>query len=168
MDTTPEDNQTQHHNEGGYVQMPGEGRTIQVGEITIVFKADSTDTQGVWSLAEYTVPPGNSGPPPHCHEAELQAFYVLSGTVTFYLGKRTIRLPAGSFVLVPPSVAHTLRNEDVVPATVLLLASPGGAENYFEALAEMIEHEATWPPADTSRWRALMESYGRHSCTDIE
>ena len=48
----------------GTVLGPGEGTTYVVGTATSVFKATREATAGAFSLAEVTIQPGTSGPPP--------------------------------------------------------------------------------------------------------
>jgi quercetin dioxygenase-like cupin family protein len=52
------------------------------------------------------VPPG-SGLPPHRHD-HIDAFTVLSGTVTFHLGDETVELREGDSAVVPIGVRHAL------------------------------------------------------------
>ncbi|MDN5859957.1 MAG: hypothetical protein L0H84_15185, partial [Pseudonocardia sp.] len=46
------------------------------------FLADAADTGGAYSLMEVTALPG-AEPPPHMHNAEDEAFYILDGAWTF-------------------------------------------------------------------------------------
>ena len=41
-------------NNDGIVFMPGEGKSISMMGVTILFKTVSVDTNGQWSLIEYT------------------------------------------------------------------------------------------------------------------
>lgn len=146
----------------GFVYLPGEGKTITVAGEAITFKAVSEETNGAWTLMEFSVPPHFAGPPPHWHKKELEAFYVLSGVLTLQLEERTTQSPAGSFALVPPGVVHTFANQEDEPVTFLSLLSPGGFEGFVDELAEMMNKEATWPPADMGRYAALNEKYGMY------
>ena len=80
---------------GGTVLGPGEGTTYAVGTATSVFKATREATAGVFSLAESTIQPGTSGPPPHSHRELLDSFYVLEGTLTVQVGDDEVEAPAG-------------------------------------------------------------------------
>ena len=110
------------------VYMPGEGKSVSVGSVSITCKAGSLDTNGAWTLIEYTAPPHFSGPRPNRHKQMLAGFYILSGTLTIQLEERLVKAPAGSFVLVPPGIVHTFSNEEVVAATFLLFISPAGSK----------------------------------------
>lgn len=128
--------------EGSLVYMPGEGKSVSTRGVSITFKAVSADTNGAWTLVECTAPPHFSGSHSHRHEQMLAGFYVLSGTLTIQLEERLVKAPAGSFLLVPPGVAHKFSNEEVVPATFLIFISPTGSEQelatWITSLPELI------------------------------
>jgi mannose-6-phosphate isomerase-like protein (cupin superfamily) len=62
----------------------------------------------------------------HVHSAEDDAFYILHGEMTFTLGDEEIAAPPGTFVLVPPGVAHGFRNDGEVPVRMLNIHAPAG------------------------------------------
>jgi mannose-6-phosphate isomerase-like protein (cupin superfamily) len=59
-----------------------------VGDLYTILAAGE-DTGGAFALIHALVPP-QSGPPPHLHHREDEAFYVLEGEVTFQADGRTI------------------------------------------------------------------------------
>jgi mannose-6-phosphate isomerase-like protein (cupin superfamily) len=120
--------------ERSLVFMPGEGKSISVRGVSMTYKAAGADTNGAWTLIEYTAPPRFSAPHLHRHEQAQTGFYILSGTLAIQMEKRLFKAPAGSFVLVPPGVAHKFSNKEVVPVTFLIIVSPAGLEQYFEKL----------------------------------
>ena len=61
---------------------PGEGESIALGGSTALFKAETGDGDGTFSLTETTIAPGFPGPVAHLHEELLDSFYVLEGTLT--------------------------------------------------------------------------------------
>ena len=73
-----------------------------------------------------TMAPGRTGPEPHVHRDEDDAFYVLDGELTFLLGDEDVAAPAGTFVLVPPGVEHTFANRTAEPVRVLNIHAPAG------------------------------------------
>ena len=79
-----------------------------------------------FNLSVITMAPGKHGPPPHIHEYEDDAFYVLDGELTFLLGEKEILAPAGTFVLVPPQVEHTFANRTQGPVRILNIHAPAG------------------------------------------
>ena len=54
-------------------------------------KVQNKDTLGAYSLIEFTVKP-RTGPVPHRHSREDEAFYILDGELEFRLGERGERV----------------------------------------------------------------------------
>ncbi len=120
---------------GGTVLGPGEGTAYEVGTATSLFKATREATAGFFSLAEVTIQPGTSGPPPHSHRELLDSFYVLEGTLTIRVGVEEVDAPTGTYACVPPGVVHTFANRSAGPVRFLNLNTPGGWEDYIRDLA---------------------------------
>jgi quercetin dioxygenase-like cupin family protein len=124
------------------VRPAGIGRTLDVLGTPYLVRLSSAQTSGALCCIEHEVAPG-SGVPPHTHAGEDEAFYVLSGTVTFEAGgAEPQRLGPGSLCYGPRGVRHTFRNETRTPARVLVFIMPGaGVEamfGEFDALARKI------------------------------
>jgi mannose-6-phosphate isomerase-like protein (cupin superfamily) len=62
----------------------------------------------------------------HVHEGEDDAFYILSGELTFEFGDRVVAAPPGTFVLAPPGVEHGFRNDGAEPVRMLNIHAPAG------------------------------------------
>jgi mannose-6-phosphate isomerase-like protein (cupin superfamily) len=139
---------------------PGQGRPLApAAGVEIWLKSTAEDTDGGWTLLEYTAPPNFPGPPPHWHKRTDEAFFVLEGTMRFQLDGETTDLAAGGYVRVPPGVVHAFSNPTDAPARFLGLALPGGIETYFEELRDLMAAEPSWPPADMGPLLALMASH---------
>jgi quercetin dioxygenase-like cupin family protein len=119
----------------GTVLAPGEGTAYAVGTTTSLFKATGEATAGTFSLAEVTIEPGTSGPPPHSHRELLDSFYVLEGTLTVQVDDEEVTAPPGSYACVPPGIVHTFANRSAAPVRLLNLNTPGGWEDYIRDLA---------------------------------
>lgn len=131
-------------------------RSVTVfGSIEIVYRAVSEDTDGVYSLFEITVPPGQ-GPPPHVHSREDESWYVLDGVFDIQLGEQSFTATPGWFGLGPRDVPHGIKAAGASPAKMLMIVTPAGFERFFDELAELTES----PPYDFDRVRALFEKYG--------
>ena len=119
--------------------LPGDDATVisLVGdEYRILITGD--ESHGQYFAFEAIVPPG-AGPPTHIQTREEEAFYVLTGEITFYLGEERRKAVASSFVHVPRGVAHRFKNETDDPAKILIWFSPAGIEKMFERLAESFD-----------------------------
>lgn len=77
-----------------------------------------------------------NGPHPHAHRYTTDTFYVLEGTLHMTVGDSAIDAPAGSYILVPPGVAHTFANISDEPARFLNISAPGGLEQYLRDVAD--------------------------------
>jgi mannose-6-phosphate isomerase-like protein (cupin superfamily) len=118
---------------GSIARVAGEGPAINVLGSHYVFKARSAETDSGFCCIECIVPPG-SGAPPHTHEREDEAFYVLSGEIVLDSADREapLRLGAGSFFYGPRGRQHAFRNEGGVEARMLVFCMPGaGIERMF-------------------------------------
>jgi quercetin dioxygenase-like cupin family protein len=150
-------------NHTALVRLPGEVPTIDLMGVRVKFVVSSADTGGSWALLDYTAPPLFRGPLPHWHAKTTEVFQVLEGTLPVRAGGRTFEVPAGGFALVPPGVVHQFSNDSPDPVRFLTHLRPGGMEDYFKELFELVAAEGTWPPADPSRVHALMERYDSFS-----
>jgi mannose-6-phosphate isomerase-like protein (cupin superfamily) len=99
---------------------PGEGH--RVGNVE--FLARTTDTPrftfGIIEIA------AGRELQAHVHAEEDDAFYIVSGEMTFVLAGETVAAPPGTFVLVPPGVEHGFRNDGEVPVRMLNIHAPAG------------------------------------------
>jgi mannose-6-phosphate isomerase-like protein (cupin superfamily) len=97
--------------------------------------------------------PGEAGTNLHIHREHVDAFYVLEGELTFWLGAagEPLSLRAGSFVAVPPLVVHAFRNESGADVSWLNFHAPdAGFAEYLRGDADFDNYE---PPADGGRPR---------------
>src|SRR5262245_9188513 len=108
-----------------FVRDPAAGPTRNVLGVTHVYKATATETAGSFSLWEAVVPPG-AGAPPHTHDREHEAFYVLSGVllIEFEDEPAPCRVAAGGFFFGARRRRHAFRNVSDAPARVLIMSVP--------------------------------------------
>jgi hypothetical protein len=55
------------------ILQPGEGNIMEIMGRNLAFLASKEQTNGMWSLIEYTAPPHSPGPPPHYHKEMEEA-----------------------------------------------------------------------------------------------
>lgn len=99
------------------------------------YKGLHTSSDGSFSLYE-SLCPASSGPPRHVHDREDETFYILSGTVDFWMDNQRSTKGAGDVMHVPRGTEHTFRVGDDGPARMLTVLTPGGFEGFFVAMAE--------------------------------
>jgi len=134
----------------------GQGHRLTARGNVLAFKAVGAQTGGDFSLMERTVPPGARMPPAHRHVNCSEAFFVLSGTITFLLDSAELSGGPGDFLLVPRGAGHTFGNRGAEPARLLVLHAPA-MDAYFEELHLLWSGSA--PPTPEAE-RELMSRYG--------
>ncbi len=144
---------------------PGEGtRSLWVLGELVACKITSYRTGGAYSLFEVVTQPG-SGPPPHVHHREDEAFYVLEGEYEFLDEDRTFKPAAGSLIYVPKGNLHAHKNIGEGVGRLLVSQTPGGLyEQFFEEIGEERKDRATAPvsenPPDMERIARTAAEYG--------
>jgi quercetin dioxygenase-like cupin family protein len=73
-----------------------------------VARIHASADDGGFAVIESLAPAG-SQPPLHVHRDEGEAFCVLDGELTLWVGDDTRTLRAGEFLFAPPEVPHTIR-----------------------------------------------------------
>ena len=136
---------------------PGEGEvTADQPEKTLRLLADFDALALTW----FRYGAGERGPELHIHKRHTDAFYVLSGEVSFELGPdgaHEIRGQAGTFVAAPAGVAHTFANETSEDVTFLNIHAPNmGFADMMRARRDGRDEDADRfdqhpPPADGGR-----------------
>jgi quercetin dioxygenase-like cupin family protein len=141
-----------------FVRNPGAGSTLNVLGVTHIYKATGADSGGSFSLWEAVVPPGASAPP-HTHEHEDEAFYILSGEllIEFEGDLAPHRVGPGSFFFGARRRRHAFRNVGDQPARVLILSVPGsGLDQMFAELEAAAADDMT----GTETLMAIAAKYG--------
>lgn len=83
-------------------------------------------------LSEFEHGTGEPGPEPHVHREHTDCFYVLDGVLTLTLSDGDREAGPGTFVLVPPNVAHTFHNAGPGHARFLNFHAPSmGFDRYL-------------------------------------
>ncbi|MQB45876.1 cupin domain-containing protein [Rhizobium sp. ICMP 5592] len=118
---------------------PGEGESVQIGTTThTTFKAVGKETDNRIGLFEHRMKPGAPGAAPHIHRHQLEAFYVLEGTVEIFINGEHVAAPAGTYIQVPEDVPHGFHNPFDKEAVMLIFFSPGqNREEYFRRLGAL-------------------------------
>ena len=117
-----------------YLLGPGEGESVWSlgGRFTTkVTKAAAEDRFALVEALAFQA----TEPPLHIHHREDEAWYVLDGAMTFYVGDDALEATTGSFVFAPRGIPHTF-TVDTQPTRVLLFASPAGFERFAMELGQ--------------------------------
>lgn len=144
----------------GLKEGEGEARWWAGGLVTT--KVTGEETGGLYSIVEVLEPHGAAAPL-HVHHNEDEAFYILEGEMTFYVGEETYKAGSGSFVFGPKDVPHTYI-VDSGPAKLLFVLSPAGFEGFIEAISEpaqarTLPPQPKIPPDEAAPEEAEMEDF---------
>ena len=103
---------------------PGEGEAVaDLPQKTLLLLVDHEALALTW----FRYPAHEDGPERHIHKTHTDAFYVLSGEVSFRIGPdetQVVRGQAGTFVAAPAGVVHTFANESDDEVTFLNIHAP--------------------------------------------
>ncbi len=112
-----------------------------------VIKAGTADTNGQLTVVEVTEPP-NAQAPLHVHHREDEAFYVLEGSATIYIGDHlAVEARPGDFAFGPRDVPHRYT---VGPdgCRMLFICTPAGFEDLVIGMSRPAG-SLTLPPTST-------------------
>jgi quercetin dioxygenase-like cupin family protein len=126
-----------------FVLKKGEGQSVWSLGGRFTLKVGEEDAAGRFALVE-TLAFRATEPPLHIHHKEDEAWYILDGQMTFYVGDAVLEADEGSFVFAPSGIAHTF-TVDVEPTRVLVFASPAGFEQFAVELGDPATSDT--PPA---------------------
>jgi len=145
------------------VIVAGEGRSIWVVGDRYTIKCSGNDTSGAYALVEAIVPPG-SGPPPHIHSREDEAFNVLEGELQFHADGLNFTATSGAWVTLARGLLHSFKNTGSKTTRMLIVVTPAGLEAFFlEIGREAIDGETepvTPTPEDIQKLLQIAPKYG--------
>ena len=127
-----------------FVLQAGDGTSVWSLGGRFTAKVTGADSEDRFSMVE-ALAFQSTEPPLHIHHREDEAWYVLEGKMTFYVGDEVLEATSGSFVYAPMGIAHTF-TVDVEPTRVLVLASPAGFEHFALELGDPATGDT--PPTD--------------------
>lgn len=118
----------------------GQGRKYNLGPMTAIFKADQDETDNKYSVSEWWLDPHSEGPGAHLHESIVQTFYVIEGTVSFFVGDTWIDVETGTFLRIPENTMHTFANRTDKKSGFLNFDIPGGFEKDMPSMVSWFKN----------------------------
>jgi len=135
--------------------------SVWIDGLLFSFLLTGEDTQGGFSLTRAIQREGCE-PPFHIHRNADETFYVVEGTLTFYVAGQSLSAPAGTTVVVGRGQEHSFTVETATAET-LILFTPAGTENFFKEISVPARTLALPPlpegPPDIPRMMAAAAKY---------
>jgi len=132
-------------------------RALVTGPFSAVLLMASSASGGKLSLVEHPLAPRALGSPMHTHSHEDEYSYILAGQIGAQVGDEVILAGPGDVIAKPSGIPHAFWNAGDEPARVLEIIAPGGFEDYFAGLGELLS--AGGPPDPAAR-HALGQQFG--------
>ncbi|MEE6178907.1 cupin domain-containing protein [Mycobacterium sp. 050134] len=128
-----------------------------------VFKLSSKATGGRVSIVEHPFEVGLITAP-HRHSREDEHSIVVAGEIGFRSDDSEVVLGTGGYITKPRGQMHAMWNAGKEPGRIIEVITPGGFENYFRELGELLADRADDPIAQVVRerpeFRELADKYG--------
>jgi mannose-6-phosphate isomerase-like protein (cupin superfamily) len=110
----------------------------------ITFRKTAADTGGELLSFDLELSPDGHVPGKHVHPEQEERFEVVSGTMRFRMGRKTVVAEAGDVVTVPAGVAHKFANGGDDTAIVRVEVRPAlRMENLLETAVALAEEGRT-------------------------
>jgi mannose-6-phosphate isomerase-like protein (cupin superfamily) len=150
-----------HTDTRGFVVGEDEGDAFWFLNTLTLTKVGAKHTHDAVSVCDHRMPAGFA-PPPHVHHGVDEIFYVIDGRLEGFCGDDRWSAGPGSLVFLPRDVPHGFEVVDERPARTLVIAAPGGFDEFVAALGEPAGAlELPTPTApDVARVVALAEAHG--------
>lgn len=130
----------------GFLVGPGKGDSVWSIGGRFTRKVGGSDSAGRLSILEAVVT-RTAEPRRHIHHREDEAFYILEGQLSLYVGETELIAPAGALAFAPQGIPHTF-TVDAEPSRILVITSPSGFEGFIFDLGEPATGDD--PPAGLS------------------
>ncbi|MGH2757733.1 MAG: cupin domain-containing protein [Actinomycetota bacterium] len=110
----------------------------------ITFRKTAADTDGELLVIDLELSPNGHVPGAHVHPIQEERFEVVTGTMRFRKGLRTITAHAGDTVVVRPGTVHRFENATDTPALVRVEVRPAlRMEELFETTVALAREGRT-------------------------
>ncbi|MCI2422531.1 cupin domain-containing protein [Saccharopolyspora sp. K220] len=126
------------------VVLPGEGDSVALPGFGAVFKLLSQHNGGEVAIVEHPFAVGTITAP-HLHTREDEHSIVLAGQIGFRSDDSEVVLGPGGYITKPRGQMHAMWNAGSEPGRIIEVITPGGFENYFRDLGELLVSHASEP-----------------------
>ena len=134
---------------------PGGGPNYDWSADHTFVKVSAADTGGQYTLMEDNLK-ANFKLGLHMHRHHAETFYILEGSVDFYVDGDWMTAPAGTCLHIPPGIEHACEmSRGVTDARMLMIYQPSGFDEYLAELGKMTDADFE----DTAKMAALNDKY---------
>ncbi|PSL19743.1 cupin domain-containing protein [Shimia abyssi] len=134
---------------------PGGGPNYDWSADHTFVKVSAADTGGQYTLMEDNLK-ANFRLGLHLHRHHAETFYILEGTVDFFVDGDWMAAPTGTCLHVPPGVPHAcMMANGCTHARMLMIYQPSGFDQFLAEMAQMDEADFE----DDAKMAALNEKY---------
>ena len=148
---------------GVTVVQPGEGDSVALPGFGAVFKLSSRNNNGEVSIVEHPFAVG-ALTAAHRHTREDEHSIVLAGEIGFRSDDSEVVLSPGGYITKPRGQMHAMWNAGTEPGRIIEVITPGGFENYFRELGELLLEHADDPTGqilhELPEFGELADKYG--------
>jgi mannose-6-phosphate isomerase-like protein (cupin superfamily) len=139
----------------------GEGKTYQLGRLTITFKTTAVDNAAAYTLCEAIEPPGWSAAL-HRHPTYDETHIICEGRYACELGGERLELGPGDMMFAPKGIPHSIKNVGAATGRELIISSPGGIFDAFidEAAAALSGDGPASKLGPGTDFRTIAAKYG--------
>jgi len=124
----------------------------------IRIQTPGSQTDNRLTIIEYIEPP-HSVPPIFTQHEFIEVFCVQSGELAFqFLGESKLIISAGQNITCPSWKPHSFWNENNDPATVLLVCTPAGLDQFFIESNELLSGARSASSSSRELMQAGLES----------
>ena len=133
---------------------------IRVGEMTIRFLIEGSQSAGSVAIFEFDVPAGARLPEAHIHDGYDETIYGLEGVLTWTIDGAPTDVGPDEAVFIPRGAVHQFDNRGDVDAKALAIATPGViGSDFFREVGAILDAAAGGPP-DFAALGAVMRRHG--------
>jgi quercetin dioxygenase-like cupin family protein len=144
------------------VVQPGEGEQIALPGFGAVLKLTGAANGGEVAIVEHPFAVGTITAP-HRHTREDEHSIVVAGEIGFRSDDSEVVLGPGGYITKPRGQLHAMWNAGTTPGRIIEVITPGGFENYFRDLGELLAGSSATglgPLRETPEFADLAAKYG--------
>ncbi|CAF0985274.1 unnamed protein product [Adineta steineri] len=148
------------------VVKPNEGQSVHVLPYpNAIYKII---VRGNETVNQFTIVEGivyiNEGAGNHYHMREDETFFVINGTLQFYVNGDQFCAQAGTTVYIPRNASQSLRNLNTKPVHIQILFAPSGIENYLEKITPIFDSQSI----NFTQANEIAASYGIYNLSPVD